>query len=63
MKDYNDQDYRRQLMIANSLYEMGIDSDLIKMVTTIQHEELLKYRSEKNKKDDRSIDLTTKKKL
>lgn len=63
MKDYNDQDYKRQLMIANSLYEMGIDNDLIKLVTTIQHDELLAYRSKKAKNVEKEIDLKNKKKI
>jgi len=50
-----DEDYKRQLVIANSLYEMGIDIDLIKRITTVSSEDLAKYR-DKNKIKRKDID-------
>jgi hypothetical protein len=49
------EDYKRQLVIANSLYEMGIDIDLIKRITTVSSEDLAKYR-DKNKIKRKDID-------
>ena len=37
-------DYKRQLIIANSLYEMGVDVDLIKQITTVNKDDLSIYR-------------------
>ena len=42
----NKERYKRQLVIANTLYEMGIDADLIKTITTISSKDLDKYRQE-----------------
>lgn len=39
-----EEDYKRQLIIANSLYEMGIDVDIIKTITTVSSDDLLDYR-------------------
>ena len=50
-----DEDYKRQLVIANSLYEMGIDIDLFKKFTTVSSEDLAKYR-DKNKIKRKDID-------
>ena len=53
------EDYKRQLIIANSLYEMGIDVDIIKTITTVSSDDLLDYRKvqERNsKKIDKSKD-------
>ena len=50
-----EEDYKRQLVIANSLYEMGIDIDLIKRITTVSSEDLAKYR-DKNKIKRKDID-------
>ena len=42
--------YNRQLVIANSLYELGMNQDLIKTITTISSLDLDNYRkSLKNK--------------
>lgn len=50
-----DEDYKRQLVIANSLFEMGIDVDLIKKITTVTSEDLAKYR-DKTKNSQKNID-------
>ena len=50
-----EEDYKRQLVIANSLYEMGIDVDLIKKITTVTSEDLAKYR-DKTKNSQKNID-------
>ena len=63
MKNYDDQDYKRQLMSDSSIYEMRIDNELIKRVTTIKHDELLQYRKERSKNVEKDIDLKHKKKI
>ena len=40
----NKEDYKRQLIIANSLYELGLDVDLIKQITTVNSNDLDLYR-------------------
>ena len=42
----NKEKYDKQLVIANTLYEMGIDIDLIKTITTVSKPDLDKYRQE-----------------
>ena len=42
----NKEKYDKQLVIANTLYEMGIDVDLIKTITTVNSKDLDKYRQE-----------------
>ena len=42
----NKEKYDKQLVIANTLYEMGIDIDLIKTITTVSSKDLDKYRQE-----------------
>ena len=56
------EDYKRQLIIANTLYEMGIDDLIIQKITTIEKKDLEEYRLniKKNrnivdKKKDKSI--------
>ena len=44
------EDYKRQLVIANSLYEMGLDEDLIKKITTVNSKDLNEYRKTYQKK-------------
>ena len=39
-----DEDYQRQLIIANTLYELGIDNDIITQITTISSDDLSIYR-------------------
>lgn len=43
------EDYKRQLIIANSLYELGIDVDLIKQITTVNSSDLSLYRLKQEK--------------
>ena len=43
------EDYKRQLIIANSLYEMGIDVDFIKQITTVNKDDLSIYRLNQQK--------------
>lgn len=50
------EDYKRQLIIANSLYELGIDEDVIKTITTISKSDLEKYREEVTKNVDKKND-------
>ena len=56
------EDYKRQLIIANTLYEMGIDDLIIQKITTVEKKDLEEYRLniKKNrnivdKKKDKSI--------
>ena len=46
------EDYKRQLVIANSLYEMGVDINLIKQITTVKKVDLEKYRKDIQKPVD-----------
>ncbi len=46
------EDYKRQLIIANSLYEMGLDSEVIKTITTVSSKDLLQYRILQKKRKD-----------
>ena len=39
-------DYKRQLVVANSLFEMGLDMKLISKITTVSSNDLDKYRLE-----------------
>ncbi len=50
-----EEDYKRQLIIANSLYEMGVDVDLIKQITTVSSNDLSLFRK-KQEKCRKSID-------
>ena len=45
----NKEDYKRQLIIANSLYELGLDVDLIKQITTVNSNDLDLYRLKNQK--------------
>ena len=38
------EDYKRQLVIANTLYEMGLDQQIIQKITTIEKQDLDEYR-------------------
>ena len=51
----NKEDYKRQLIIANSLYELGVDVDLIKQITTVNSNDLDLYRL-KNQKNKNNVD-------
>ena len=42
----NKEKYDKQLVIANTLYEMGLDVDLIKTITTVNKKDLDNYRQE-----------------
>ena len=46
------EDYKRQLVIANSLYEMGVDINLIKQITTVKKVDLENYRKDIQKPVD-----------
>ena len=43
------EDYKRQLVIANSLYEMGLDQTLITKITTVKFKDLSEYRKTQQK--------------
>ena len=45
------EDYKRQLAIANSLYEMGLDMELIKKITTVSKKDLFDYKEDLENKD------------
>ncbi len=47
----NKEDYKRQLAIANSLYEMGLDMELIKKITTVSKKDLFDYKEDLENKD------------
>ena len=50
----NKEKYDKQLVIANTLYEMGLDVDLIKTITTVNKKDLDNYRQENiDKKTDK----------
>ena len=50
----NKEKYNNQLVIANTLYEMGLDVDLIKTITTVNKKDLDNYRQENiDKKTDK----------
>ena len=51
----NKEDYKRQLIIANSLYVLGLDVDLIKQITTVNSNDLDLYRL-KNQKNKNNVD-------
>lgn len=40
---------KRQMLIANSLYELGVEEDIIKSITTMEMKDILNYRNSKNK--------------
>ncbi len=40
---------KRQMLIANSLYELGVEEDVIKSITTMEMKDILNYRNSKNK--------------
>ena len=42
----NKEKYDKQLVIANTLFEMGLDVDLIKSITTVNKKDLDNYRQE-----------------
>ena len=42
----NKEKYNKQLVIANTLYEMWLDVDLIKTITTVNKKDLDNYRQE-----------------
>lgn len=44
------EDYKRQIVIANSLYEMGLNKDLIQKITTVNFKDLSEYRKTYQKK-------------
>ena len=56
------EDYKRQLVIANSLYELGLNLQLINKITTVSSLDLDEYRKSLkiktnivDKKDDEDI--------
>ena len=56
------EDYKRQLVIANSLYELGLNLQLINKITTVSSLNLDEYRksvkiktNNVDKKDDEDI--------
>ena len=40
---------KRQMLMANSLYELGVEEDVIKSITTMEMKDILNYRNSKNK--------------
>ena len=40
---------KRQMLIANSLYELGVEEDVIKSITRMEMKDILNYRNSKNK--------------
>ena len=48
-------DYKRQLVVANSLFELGLDMNLISKITTVSSTDLNKYRDD-IKNNDKNID-------
>ncbi len=59
MKSKKDQELyqKRQLEIAKSLYELGVDDDIIQAITKIEMDQVLRFRNEKqSRQNDKSID-------
>ena len=48
---------KRQLEIAKSLYELGVDDDVIQAITKIEMDQVLRFRNEKESaKQQQNID-------
>ncbi len=63
MKKNKDQELyqKRQTQIANSLYELGVDQDIIKAITNIEMEDILQFRNKNTNIDKQSVDYKSKK--
>lgn len=47
---------KRQLLIANSLYELGIEEDVIRSITKVEMKDILNYRNQRSKKKSQPVD-------
>ena len=59
MKSKKDQELyqKRQLEIAKSLYELGVDDNIIQAITKIEMDQVLRFRNEKqSEKNKQNID-------
>lgn len=55
---------KRQMQIANSLYELGVDDDVITAITKIEMDQVLQFRNnQESKKKQQNIDSQTKKEI
>ena len=51
MKSKKDQE--RQLEIAKSLYELGVDDNIIQAITKIEMDQVLRFRNEKQSEQNK----------
>ncbi len=51
---------QRQLQIANSLYELGLEEDVIQAITKIEMNQVLRFRNEYEAKQKEKIDSDSK---
>lgn len=49
-KNKDELNKKRQLLIANSLYELGIEDDVIRTITNVEMNDILNYRLKIEKK-------------
>lgn len=47
---------KRQLEIANSLYELGLDEDIIKAITKMEMDQVLRFRNDYKSRLKEKID-------
>mgnify|MGYP000615807361 FL=1 len=55
MKSKKDQELyqKRQLEIAKSLYELGVDDNIIQAITKIEMDQVLRFRNEKQSQQNK----------
>ena len=55
MKSEKDQELyqKRQLEIAKSLYELGVDDNIIQAITKIEMDQVLRFRNEKQSEQNK----------
>lgn len=55
MKSKKDQELcqKRQLEIAKSLYELGVDDNIIQAITKIEMDQVLRFRNEKQSEQNK----------
>ena len=59
MKSKKDQELyqKRQLEIAKSLYELGVDDNIIQAITKIEMDQVLRFRNEKQSEQNKQNTL------
>ncbi len=63
MKELNEKELyqKRQMQIANTLYELGVEDDVITAITKIEMDQVLRFRNEKESSKHTSLDSSNKK--